>query len=761
VAAACVATIALRGATSWYAHPFPGVLVTPSGNVSSIGLPNWSGIEQGLRFPDRILSVDGIGMERRDAARTLYAATERAYALGDGVVHVRVATAMGERNLDLRIDLLDGASWWLYAGCTIFTGALYALAAVIAVSSSPRGVLARTFAKFASAAALYFLTLFDYHTTRTVAPLCFAGFACVPFALASLTLRLPEDFPVVSRFPWLIGALDLVGLSLAVLVNIQHFSGADVTTLAKVFTLLLGGALIAFVVTLGVRYLRARGTRKETLRVLFWATATPYLVVGFGTLVALLSSRGSTAAFFAIPALGLAPVATAIAFVRYNLWGSRALLSRVLTRTIAAAVACTVAVGAGAALATSVGVPFRGALAGAAAGALVSALLVNFVSRAVERSLFPAAAQYKPTIEQLSEELTSITDPREVALAVERTVRRWLPCDHVEFRAFEAEEKPPQTRGPSTAEGLAIPVTFGGRRLGFLVVGSKRGGALFTTDDVDLLNTIANQAALALAHAHSYAELERRRQQQAAAWQIERVALVETVAAEIAHEVRYPINFFRSVFRRGPQDAKLDAEEIDIGCEEVDRLERLVSGLRKVVGHRIERRIVPIEDLVARTEVLLRDVLRGRVFRADVPPDTGLRCDPDQVTQVLVNLVANAVDATAPQGKIGVRWTATRDGAELVVWDDGPGFDGDASRLFAPWFTTKVRGTGLGLAITQRIVRAHGWSVDAVRAEGHTSFLVTIPGSDVTGDRARVASDPAVQRRAASGDERHEDSHRR
>jgi signal transduction histidine kinase len=448
--------------------------------------------------------------------------------------------------------------------------------------------------------------------------------------------------------------------------------------------------------------------------------------------------------------------------VRYDLWGSRALLSRVLTRSIAAAVACAFAVGVGAALAASVGVPFRGALVGAAAGALVSALLVDFVIRAVERRLFPAAAQYKPTIEQLSEELTSITDPSEVGLAVERTVRRWLPCESVEFRVAESEtDAKPASSHDHGREGLAIQATFGARTLGVLLVGQKRGGALFTTDDVDLLSTMANQAALALAHAHSYAELEQRRRQQAAAWQIERLALVETVAAEIAHEVRYPINFFRSVFRRDPKDARLDAEEIDIGCEEVNRLERLVSGLRRMVGYHIERRAVSVAELVGHAEVLLRDVLRGRTFAADVPSDVALRCDPDQVTQVLVNLVANAVDATGPLGRIGVALTTTKEGAELAVWDDGPGFDGDASRLFAPWFTTKVRGTGLGLAITQRIVRAHGWSVDAIRSEGRTRFLVTVPAADVVGAVRPTRTESDALHLPASGAENHEDTHRR
>ncbi len=666
-------------------------------------------------------------------------------------VHARVATPRGEEDFDLAIGRVDSTCWWLYGGGTIFTGVLYALAAVIALWSSPKGPLARTFARFATLAALYFLTFFDVHTSRTMVSLFFATFACVPFALVALALRLPDDLALVARRPWISSLLDWAGVLLAIAVVGRDVIGSGASALPAVCSLLLGVALIGFVATMGLRYARARGTRRDTLGVLFRASATPYVMVGFGVLLSSLSSRGSITAFFAIPAMALAPVATGVAFVRHDLWGSRALLSRVLTAAVAGALACVVAAGVGSAFTASVGVPFRGALIGAAAGALLSAGLVNYVTRAVERWFFPAAMQYKPTIAQLSEELTSITDPKEVGVAVERTVRRWLPCDRVEFRA--------ETVDADAREGdLRVPATFDGKTLGVLLVGPKRGGALLTTDDVDLLATIANQAGLALAHAQSYAELERRRREQAAAWQTERGALVETVAAEIAHEVRYPINFFRSVFQREPGNTTLDTEEIEIGCEEVDRLERLVSGLRRVVGQRIERRVVSVAALAGRAEMLLRDVLAGRQLDVNVPHDAAMRCDTDQITQVLVNLVANAIDASGARGRIGVTWTVDPEGAELVVWDDGPGFENEPSRLFSPWFTTKPRGTGLGLAITQRIVRAHGWAIDAIRADGRTRFVVTVPASDVVATVGPAGDD---ERRASPRSmEEHEDTHR-
>jgi signal transduction histidine kinase len=336
-------------------------------------------------------------------------------------------------------------------------------------------------------------------------------------------------------------------------------------------------------------------------------------------------------------------------------------------------------------------------------------------------------------------------------------VTRWLPCDDVACEPSTApvdgELDPRCADEPSFTRPIAragdsgeiqVPITFGGGTLGVLRVGKKHGGALFTSDDMFLLRTIANQAALALAHARNYAELEERRQQQAAAWRGEREALVETVAAEIAHEVRYPINFFRSIFKRGSSGEKLDAEEVDIGCEEVERLERLVSGLRRVAIRKLERHLVPVTDLVTKAEMLLRDRLGERRLGVDIEGAPALRCDPDQATQILVNLLANALDAAGARGNVGVGWSSGASGAELVVWDDGDGFVGDVARVFAPWYTTKPRGTGLGLAITQRIVRAHGWTIEAGRQAGRTRFVIQIPAADASSMDGAAAGEADV-----------------
>ena len=395
--------------------------------------------------------------------------------------------------------------------------------------------------------------------------------------------------------------------------------------------------------------------------------------------------------------------------------------------------------------------------------------VLSIASKAVGLRLLPRSGVYKLATSRLSAALTCATDERDVIAIVERAVHRWVPCESAELRVEGLEDGP--VSEPNRIGSLRVPMCFRGRTIGFLLVASPPGQS-FATADLDLLQTMANQAALALAHARLCADLEERRQRSTVGSQIERVALVETVAAEIAHEIRYPINFFRSIFHREKRNAKvdgrrpapperglhLDEEDVDIGCEEVERLERLVSGLRRIPAPRIDRRCVAVCSLAARVEALLRDVAGDRFVAVDVPADAALRCDPHQATQLLVNLVANAIEATSPVGRIGVEWSVVPNGAKLVVWDDGLGFQGDEARLFVPWFTTKPRGTGLGLAIAQRIVRAHGWNIEADRGQGRTRFIVSVPAADVltagTEDLDRALS-------AHGGDERHEDSDRR
>jgi two-component system nitrogen regulation sensor histidine kinase NtrY len=134
------------------------------------------------------------------------------------------------------------------------------------------------------------------------------------------------------------------------------------------------------------------------------------------------------------------------------------------------------------------------------------------------------------------------------------------------------------------------------------------------------------------------------------------------------------------------------------------------------------KREVRVDALVQRVAAL-----EGRVPIAIAGAEASVHADPDQLEQLLINLVKNAADAARSQ--VAVHWNANGHGLTMHVEDDGPGVSGTAN-LFVPFFTTKPDGSGIGLFLSRQIAEAHGGTLTLTnRADGAGAVAtLTLPG---------------------------------
>ena len=231
-------------------------------------------------------------------------------------------------------------------------------------------------------------------------------------------------------------------------------------------------------------------------------------------------------------------------------------------------------------------------------------------------------------------------------------------------------------------------------------------------------------------------ELTERRQLRREAEHQDRLASIGRLAAGIAHEIRNPLTGVLMVahnLRREPE-AEDAAERLDLIVSEGQRIDTIVGALLTYTrkGEGSEPHPVDVGPLVEQAATLIRlgGRARGRRILLELDPELIVVGQEGALTQVLVNLLANARDAVADGGTVTVR--GVRDDGDVVldVLDDGPGVPEDlADRVFEPFFTTKDpgEGTGLGLAIAHRVVGDHGGSLQYARIDGLTRFRVRLP----------------------------------
>lgn len=220
--------------------------------------------------------------------------------------------------------------------------------------------------------------------------------------------------------------------------------------------------------------------------------------------------------------------------------------------------------------------------------------------------------------------------------------------------------------------------------------------------------------------------------------QSQRLAILGEMVATVSHEIRSPLTLIGGFARQLERDPELSDKalnKLNIITGEVERLETILNELGDLSRpHKYDWRETDPAQVLEHVAELMEPELKRAGAEFKVSRTGGLpliMADANRLSQVLINLINNALQAGGNHPVIEVALEPRPDGVLLEVRDQGPGVDpASAKDLFTPFFTTKKGGTGLGLPVARRIVEEHGGRIElANRPEGGAVARVRLPAA--------------------------------
>jgi two-component system NtrC family sensor kinase len=288
---------------------------------------------------------------------------------------------------------------------------------------------------------------------------------------------------------------------------------------------------------------------------------------------------------------------------------------------------------------------------------------------------------------------------------------------------------------------VCAPLAIHDRIIGAVEVINRLDGE-FNERDLELLQAVAASVAVAMENASLYGELtdfaEELERSQAQLVQAEKMAAIGRLAASIAHEINNPLQAIHNSLHLSLHKNLEDDKRLQyVGMAQVE-VQRLIEIVQRMLDFYRPSRggSTPTDINSIVTNVLALAQKRLEHSSVQVHPHLASDLPPvpvvaDQITQVFLNIVINAIEAMPSGGDLHLETQLSEDGEWALIrfHDTGMGMPSEQiANLFEPFYTTKTDGTGLGLAISYGIVERHGGEIDvSSQPERGTTFVVRLP----------------------------------
>lgn len=270
-----------------------------------------------------------------------------------------------------------------------------------------------------------------------------------------------------------------------------------------------------------------------------------------------------------------------------------------------------------------------------------------------------------------------------------------------------------------------VPIYSQEKSLGVIIVDNFVTDAQISKQDIQGLEILASQAAIAIEHCHLYSamatkitelelvtqELDKNKDLLISA---ERASAIGHISAQLLHSIRNPLTSIGGTSRLLAKKIKDEylITFLNIITKETDKIENTLEDLFSYVeGEKISLAPLPIFSILRSSIMFFYAAMKKQKihYHLDfVAPGPSLALDERKMRQVFLHLVRNSIEAMPKGGTLNIKARENTNSITISITDSGPGIPADAlPRIQAPFFTTKTYGNGMGLALAAQIIKAH------------------------------------------------------